>query len=108
MSIGWRTVGKSGIEEFEEHRPHSLSVTNMEVNLLLRYHPSTHEQIVHLPTVHIIGASDSFVDHGKNLFAMCNPSYATLIIHDGGHQLPRNQTYVEKIPSSITKAVEQM
>lgn len=112
MNINWLTDcrSKTVIEEFEARRPPSMLVTeaDVKVDVLLRYHPSTHTQRLCLPTVHVIGTNDSYADHGENLFGMCDPRYATLITHDGGHQLPRNTSSVAKVASAIMRAVEQM
>jgi hypothetical protein len=98
------------IQEFEARRPTSMGVDEVEidVNVLLRYHPSTHLQRLRLPTVHVVGMNDGYKDHGDNLYKMCDPNYATLIMHDGGHQLPRGVTSVTKVASAIMRAVEQM
>ena len=111
-NVDWLTDcrSKTVIEEFEARRPPSMSVkeVDVEVDVLLRYNPSTHTQRLRLPTVHVVGTNDSYADHGMNLFGMCDPNYATLITHDGGHQLPRNMNSVAKVASAIMRAVEQM
>ncbi|KAL2069773.1 hypothetical protein VTL71DRAFT_14452 [Oculimacula yallundae] len=87
--VDWLTDcrSKTVIEEFEARRPaSSVKGVAMEVDVLLRYHPSTYSQRLRLPTVHVVGMNDSYADQGMDMFRLCDPNYATLITHDGGHQ----------------------
>lgn len=101
---------KGVIEEFQARRQsyHHAQNGNVEVDVLLRYNPTTHTQRLRLPTVHVIGTNDDYADHGRDLHGMCDARYATLISHDGGHQLPRHILTVTKVADAIIRAVEQV
>ena len=111
--VNWLTDcrSKGVIDEFQarhqEYQQHS-GAGSVEVDVLLRYHPTTHTQRLLLPTVHVIGTKDDYADHGRDLYGMCDARQATLISHDGGHQLPRHMTIVAKVADAIMRAVEQM
>ena len=97
---------KGVIEEFEARRLQYQRTGVVEVDVLLRYNPVTHTQRLRLPTVHVIGVKDAYADHGRDLYGMCDTRQATLISHDGGHQLPRQTNSVVKVADAIVKAVE--
>jgi len=108
--VDWRTDcrSKGVIDEFEARHPCVQDSESVEVDVLLRYHPTTHSQRLRVPTVHVIGRKDDYAEHGKNLYGMCDPRYATVVTHDGGHQLPRDVNTVAKVADSIIRAVELM
>ena len=109
--IDWMTDCRSAavIDEFEARRPkYQRPKQPQSIDVLLRYHPSTHSQRIRIPTAHIIGAQDEFADHGRSLAGMCEPRLTRIVTHDGGHQLPRATTTVAKVAQAIQHAVEQM
>ncbi|OJD32105.1 ef-hand calcium-binding domain protein [Diplodia corticola] len=102
-----RTAGV--IAEFQARRPQvEKSALPQSVDVLLRYHPSTHPQQIDIPTVHVIGLKDEYLDHGKNLAGICNSRIQQVVTHDGGHQLPREGATVSRVAEAIQWAVDRM
>ncbi|GIJ97914.1 hypothetical protein Aspvir_000020 [Aspergillus viridinutans] len=109
--IDWMTDvrSKALIDEFEARRPMAASAKEAtSVDVLLRFHPTTHTRRIRIPTVHVIGEKDQYADHGRALVGMCEPRLAHVVTHDGGHQLPRRTSTVAKVAGAIQTAVEQM
>ena len=110
-NIDWlqdcRSVGV--IEEFESRRPRisGASKEPQSIHVLLRFHPSTHGQRIHVPTVHIIGLKDSMANQGRDLAGICDPKVAQVITHNGGHHLPRDTATLSKVAEAIQWAVER-
>ncbi|KAJ5097036.1 hypothetical protein N7456_007757 [Penicillium angulare] len=49
-----------------------------------------------IPTCHVVGAADPFLDGSMALYNCCDPDTADLFDHGGGHVIPRNkQTLVD-------------
>jgi hypothetical protein len=110
-NIDWlkdcRSVGV--IEEVESRRPRLAGASKdpQSIDVLLRFHPSTHGQKIHIPTVHIIGLNDNMADQGRDLAGICDPKLAQIVTHDGGHQLPRDAGTVGKVAEAVQWAVER-
>lgn len=44
-----------------------------------------------IPTCHVVGAADPFLDGSMALYNICDPDTADLFDHGGGHVIPRNK-----------------
>lgn len=61
-----------------------------------------------MPTVHVIGAQDSYAVQGHSLAAMCEPRVCQTILHQGGHEFPRDSGVLTKVAEAMQVAVERM
>ncbi|OQD89871.1 hypothetical protein PENANT_c002G07261 [Penicillium antarcticum] len=50
-----------------------------------------------IPTCHVVGASDPFVDGSMALYNMCDPDTADLFDHGSGHVLPRGKKILDEL-----------
>ena len=50
----------------------------------------TDERIA-IPTCHVVGSHDPFIDGSLALYNICDPDYADIFDHGGGHTLPREK-----------------
>ena len=60
--------------------------------------------IISIPTCHIVGAADPFLDAAMALYNICDPDSADLFDHGGGHVIPRGKDTI----SDITHVVRDM
>ena len=49
-----------------------------------------------VPTLHVIGSQDIFADCSHELAKLCEASKAEILIHDGGHALPRADAVLDR------------
>ncbi|CAG8364238.1 unnamed protein product [Penicillium salamii] len=61
-----------------------------------------------IPTCHVIGASDPFLDGSMTLYNMCDPDTADLFDHGGGHVLPRAKKNVDELASVIHEMINSV
>ena len=61
-------------------------------------------QVFDLPTCHVIGASDHFIEASMALYNLCDPDTAVIFDHGKGHQL----VWDPKKVSNLTQVVRQM
>jgi hypothetical protein len=66
--------------------------------------PDFEEDAITIPTCHVVGASDPFVDGSMALYNLCDPDTADLFDHGGGHIVPRGK----KILDDLTPIVRDM
>lgn len=50
---------------------------------------------ISVPTLHVIGSADVFCDTSRELAKLCS-NKSTIMIHDGGHELPRGEAYLAR------------
>ncbi|KAF4767646.1 hypothetical protein N7455_006831 [Penicillium solitum] len=55
------------------------------------------EQPITIPTFHVVGASDPFLDGSMALYNMCDPDSTDLFDHGAGHLIPRSKQTAEEI-----------
>jgi pimeloyl-ACP methyl ester carboxylesterase len=65
----------------------------------LRYLGLDEQQaVIQLPTTHIYGATDDTAPTGGgDLSRVCDPSVRTVMIHQGGHEVPRKEALTEAV-----------
>ena len=56
---------------------------------------------INIPTCHVLGASDPFLDGAMALYNMCNPDTADIFDHGGGHVIPRNREVVYQVSELV-------
>jgi predicted esterase len=60
---------------------------------------------ISIPTVHVIGGKDPFAESSRLVVELCTPDTAQVVIHDGGHELPRDGSLLERCAELIETAV---
>jgi predicted esterase len=61
-----------------------------------------------IPTCHVIGASDPFLDGSMALYNMCDPDTTDLFDHGGGHVLPRAKHTVDELASIVREMINSV
>lgn len=56
---------------------------------------------INIPTCHVIGSSDPFVDASLCLYNICDQDCADLFDHGGGHVLPREKKVVMELADVV-------
>ncbi|GKZ24282.1 hypothetical protein AbraIFM66951_011194 [Aspergillus brasiliensis] len=59
------------------------------------------EDIIEVPTCHIIGANDPYVDGTMALYGMCDPDTAVMFDHGKGHTIPRDVATMKEAAEAI-------
>ncbi|KAJ5091764.1 hypothetical protein NUU61_006634 [Penicillium alfredii] len=59
------------------------------------------EEIINIPTCHVIGAADPFLDASMALYNLCDPDSAELFDHGGGHVIPRTKKTVDDLTGVV-------
>lgn len=54
------------------------------------YHSSVDSVRINIPTVHVYGRRDKWRLHSKDLVKLCPRELATVVEHDGGHEIPKS------------------
>jgi len=65
------------------------------------------ENVVKLPSVHIVGKEDDILPHSLALYELCNEGTASLIYHSKGHMIPRDQETVKVMARSIRTLINR-
>ncbi|KAJ5561876.1 hypothetical protein N7535_003661 [Penicillium sp. DV-2018c] len=63
------------------------------------------EEPITIPTCHVVGASDPFLDGSMALYNMCHVDNADLFDHGGGHVLPRGKQTVEELVVTVREMI---
>jgi pimeloyl-ACP methyl ester carboxylesterase len=64
----------------------------------LRYLGLDEQAVIQLPTAHIYGAADDTAPTGgENLSRVCDASVRIVVIHQGGHEVPRKDALIEAV-----------
>lgn len=58
-------------------------------------------EFITIPTFHVIGAADPFLDASMALYNMCDPDGAELFDHGGGHTVPRGKQTVNDLTGMV-------
>ncbi|KAJ5361542.1 hypothetical protein N7541_002386 [Penicillium brevicompactum] len=61
-----------------------------------------------IPTCHVIGAIDPFLDGSMALYNMCDPDTADLFDHGGGHVLPRAKHYCDELSAVVHEMINSV
>lgn len=59
------------------------------------------EDIIDIPTCHIVGCNDPYIQGAMALFSMCEEDMATIFDHGKGHTVPRDARTVKELASVI-------
>jgi pimeloyl-ACP methyl ester carboxylesterase len=73
---------------------------------LRRYHAGRERDRISIPTVHVIGELDPFRPQSKALADLCGDD-KDVIVHELGHELPRDGLFARKATSAITRSISK-
>lgn len=59
------------------------------------------DEVIDVPTFHIIGCNDPYIHGALSLFDMCDQSSATLFDHGKGHTVPRDARTIEELAEEM-------
>lgn len=82
-----------------------LSIKGEEVSVNLP--DEQQDDIIDVPTCHIIGCNDPYLDGAMALFSMCDEDTAELFDHGKGHTLPRDSTTLNELVDVVNRLVER-
>ncbi|KAJ5247160.1 hypothetical protein N7468_002143 [Penicillium chermesinum] len=66
------------------------------------------DEVIKIPTCHILGAADPFLDGAMALYNMCDPDTADIFDHGGGHVIPRNRDVVHQVGEVIQEMISSV
>jgi hypothetical protein len=58
-----------------------------------------------IPTVHVVGEKDPFADSSRLVVDLCACEMAQVVFHEGGHELPRDSSVLDRCAELIETAV---
>jgi predicted esterase len=61
-----------------------------------------------IPTCHVVGASDPFLDGSMALYNMCDPDTADLFDHGAGHLIPRKKQTADEIAVVVREMINSL
>ncbi|KAK2861321.1 hypothetical protein FQN49_004325 [Arthroderma sp. PD_2] len=64
------------------------------------------DDMIDVPTCHIVGSSDPYLYGGMTLFQVCDEDTATLFDHGKGHTLPRDPMTLSELSDSINTTLK--
>ncbi|KAH8803553.1 serine hydrolase FSH [Xylogone sp. PMI_703] len=67
----------------------------------------THGQLFHIPTVHVIGNRDDQAAEGHEFVSLCDIRRAKVVMHGGGHHIPKIPSEQSKMAGAIQWAVHR-
>ncbi|KAJ5242586.1 uncharacterized protein N7469_000913 [Penicillium citrinum] len=66
------------------------------------------EYEISIPTCHVIGAQDPFLDGSMVLYNMCDPDTSEIYDHGGGHMIPRVKKTVDDLASFVREQMDMI
>ncbi|OQE31133.1 hypothetical protein PENFLA_c002G06824 [Penicillium flavigenum] len=67
-----------------------------------------YEVPITIPTCHVVGASDPFLDGSMALYNMCDPDTADLFDHGAGHLIPRKKQTADEIAVVVREMINSV
>ncbi|KAG5988680.1 hypothetical protein E4U43_004672 [Claviceps pusilla] len=65
------------------------------------------EDVIDVPTCHVVGCEDPFIDGAMALYSMCDQDSAEFFDHGNGHFIPREPQTCEELTANILALVEK-
>ncbi|KUI66655.1 hypothetical protein VM1G_02158 [Cytospora mali] len=56
------------------------------------FHPSADTERICIPTAHVYGLQDPWCRHSADMVLLCDQSVVSVLVHDGGHDVPKDLT----------------
>ncbi|PFH62882.1 hypothetical protein XA68_11438 [Ophiocordyceps unilateralis] len=66
------------------------------------------EDLIDIPTCHIVGCKDPYIHGALALYDMCDPDTAELFDHGKGHTLPRDNKTIGELALSVNQAMAKV
>ncbi|KAL7928958.1 serine hydrolase FSH [Trichoderma chlorosporum] len=66
-----------------------------------------HDEMIDIPTCHVVGCNDPYIDGAIALYGMCDEDMAILFDHGKGHTVPRDELTVRELAETIEKTFVQ-
>ncbi|RDA94904.1 hypothetical protein CP533_0191 [Ophiocordyceps camponoti-saundersi (nom. inval.)] len=66
------------------------------------------EDLIDIPTCHIVGCKDPYIHGAMALYDMCDPDTAELFDHGKGHTLPRDTMTIGELASSVNQVMSKV
>ncbi|KAK4498332.1 hypothetical protein PRZ48_010990 [Zasmidium cellare] len=63
--------------------------------------------VIDVPTCHIVGCDDPYIDGSMALYSLCDEETATLFDHGQGHLVPRDPRTIEELGAAIRETVNR-
>lgn len=63
------------------------------------------EDIIDVPTCHVVGCNDPYIQGAMALYGMCDEDTAVLFDHGKGHTLPRDTRTIHELATAITDTI---
>ncbi|KAH7254805.1 hypothetical protein FSOLCH5_011219 [Fusarium solani] len=63
------------------------------------------EDIIDIPTCHVVGCNDPYIQGAMALYGMCDEDTAVLFDHGKGHTLPRDTRTINELVTAITDTI---
>ena len=64
------------------------------------------DEVLDIPTCHVVGCKDPWLDGSIALYNMCDEDMAILFDHGKGHTVPRDATTINELATSIGDTVK--
>lgn len=61
---------------------------------------------INIPTLHLLGTKDSFLQFGQHAVNLCDSRKARVIINECGHELPRSEESLDRIALMVGEVIE--
>ncbi|KAG6286301.1 hypothetical protein E4U46_005041 [Claviceps purpurea] len=81
-----------------------LSLKGGQCNVILA---DESEDAIDIPTCHVVGSDDPYIDGAMSLHSMCDQDSAVLFDHGSGHFVPREPNTLAELSNTITAMMEQ-
>ena len=65
------------------------------------------EDVIDVPTCHIVGCNDPYIHGAMALYSMCDEDTATLFDHGKGHTVPRDARTIKELSSAIETTLKK-
>ncbi|PNP52389.1 hypothetical protein THARTR1_06993 [Trichoderma harzianum] len=66
-----------------------------------------HDEMIDIPTCHVVGCNDPYIDGAIALYGMCDEDMAILFDHGKGHTVPRDELTVRELAETIERTFDQ-
>ncbi|KAH8703110.1 EF-hand calcium-binding domain protein [Talaromyces proteolyticus] len=66
---------------------------------------SSFKSRIAIPTLHVIGERDGFVDDARQLVEFCCKQTAEVFVHSGGHELPRDEATLDRFATRFEAVI---
>ncbi|KAG6006661.1 hypothetical protein E4U21_006806 [Claviceps maximensis] len=81
-----------------------LSLKGGECNIMLA---DESDNAIDLPTCHVVGCDDPYIDGAMSLYSMCDQDSADLFDHGNGHFIPREAQTLKELSVNISALVDK-